>query len=510
VPTLSSPLAFTSVLEPTPMPAPTGPTVLYSNTLAGFSILYPEAWVYGDSTYSVYFAETQEDLGNRDPALSPLFIVRAGTPADMEIDFGTAATTQDLLDSLLAGSCGEACETGRSELWAFGETPGLGVEVGWLDSWTGVRVQGYLVAAVSDKVAGVGVAVAPEALWGSYEPTFQSMLSSLEFFPPVVPEPVVRGSIQSAEPVQGTLPRGGTEIWSFDAPEGRYISIWLDAAAPDVLDTYLELHDEDGLLVAEDDDSGQQTNSAIVDFVTTISGTYHIHALTYEGEGDYVLSLEIAEEPSGGGEVAYGETVEGKLFGGGQHGWTFDGEEGDVVSIAVKAADEGTDCYAELYAPDGVLLTDDDDSGVETDALIEYYTLPKEGSYRIIAGNISDEPGTYELALELTELLAEGVLAYGETVTVTLAFGTRHHWLFEGEESDVVTISMIALDEGLDAYLELFAPDGVRVVTDDESGGGSNAEIREFELPLSGTYRIIARGFSDEDVGRYELTLAGP
>ena len=157
---------------------------------------------------------------------------------------------------------------------------------------------------------------------------------------------------------------------------------------------------------------------AIADFVTTISGTYHIHALTYEGEGDYVLSLEIAEEPSGGGEVAYGETVEGMLFGGGQHGWTFDGEEGDVVSIAVKAADEGMDCYAELYAPDDVLLTDDDDSGVETDALIEYYTLPKEGSYRIIAGNVSDEPGTYELALELTESAKNGLVLPGRDTII--------------------------------------------------------------------------------------------
>jgi hypothetical protein len=62
----------------------------------------------------------------------------------------------------------------------------------------------------------------------------------------------------------------------------------------------------------------------------------------------------------------------------------------------------------------------------------------------------------------------------------------------------------------LDTYLELFAPDGVRVMTDDDSGSGSDAAILAFELPLSGTYRIIARGHDDEDVGKYELTLVGP
>jgi hypothetical protein len=47
------------------------------------------------------------------------------------------------------------------------------------------------------------------------------------------------------------------------------------------------------------------------------------------------------------------------------------------------------------------------------------------------------------------------------------------------------------------------------VATDDDSGGGSNAAIVAFELPLSGTYRIIARGHDDEDVGEYELALVG-
>jgi hypothetical protein len=508
--TPSSPLVYTSVLEPTPPSASEGQMVSYTNTLAGFSVPYPEGWVYGDSTYSVYFAETQEGLESRNPALSPLFIVRAGMPEDMELVFEAAATTQELLDSLLTGSCGEECEIGESEPWVFGETPGLGVEASWLDPWAGVRVRGYLVAAVSDEVAGVGVTVSPETLWDSYEPIFQSMLTGLEFFPPVIPEPVERGAIQPGEVMGGVLPPGGTDIWSFDALEGQYVTVWLDAVDVDVLDTYLELHDEGGLLVAEDDDGGEQTNSAIVDFAVTISGTYYIHAMPLQGEGDYMLRLELAEEPSGGGEIGYGEVVEGMLAGGGEHAWTFDGEAEDVVTIAMGVVDGALDCYLGLYDPDDVLLTYDDDSGVKTDALIEYYTLPEQGSYRIAASNVSDEPGSYGLTLALTELLTEGHLTYGETVTATLESGTRHHWLFEGEEGDVVTISMTAVDENLDTYLELFAPDGVRVMIGDDSSESSDAEIREFELPLSGTYRIIARGFEDEDAGRYVLTLTGP
>ncbi|MBE9472987.1 MAG: hypothetical protein IMY75_12895, partial [Chloroflexi bacterium] len=136
--------------------------------------------------------------------------------------------------------------------------------------------------------------------------------------------------------------------------------------------------------------------------------------------------------------------------------------------------------------------------------------LPADGTYRLVASNaLFGMGGAYELTLERTEMVVEGTLTYGETMSATLEPGTRHHWLFEGGEGDVVTISMIAVSEGMDTYLELFAPDGVRVMSDDDGGGEANAEISAFELPMGGTYRIIARGYDDVDVGEYELALTG-
>jgi len=292
--------------------------------------------------------------------------------------------------------------------------------------------------------------------------------------------------------------------------EGRYATIRLDAVDRDVLDPYLELYNEDGVIIAEDDDGGEGYNARIVDFPVTTSSAYTIHALTYSGAGDYTLSLEVVEEPSGE-VIEYGQMVEETLAEDARHVWFFQGAEGDVVTIAMNARDEDMDCYLELYGPNGVALTDDDDSGEGFNALIEYYRLPADGAYRIVASSgMFGAAGAYGLALERVEMVVEGTLTYGETMSATLESGTRHHWLFEGEEGDVVTISMTAVGGDMDAYLELFAPDGVRVMTDDDSGGDANAEISTFELPLSGTYRIIARGYDDGDVGEYELALTGP
>ncbi len=515
-PTAVPTLPLTS--EPTAMPTlvptrePLSGMSLYTNPLAGFSILYPADWTYEAEDAGAYFAETEEALAYSDPAEVPILTVMTSSPEEVERQIGPAATAEDLLDSVLEDLREEeGSEIGDVEAWTFGEVPGAGTEVSWIEGQVETQIHGYVIAALGEGVAGIGFGASPEADWFSYEPIFRDMLASLEFFPPEVPEPVERGPIQPGEAVQGTLPLGGTEVWYFDAQEGQYVTIRLDAVDPDALDPYLEFYNEDGLIIAEDDDGGEGANARIVDLPVIASGTYTIHALTYSGEGDYTLSLEVAGEPSASGTIEYSQTVEGMLTEDMEDGWFFQGSEGDVVTIAMNALGDELDCYLELYDPNGLALTDDDDSGEDLNALIEYYELPADGTYRIVAGGaLFGVTGAYELTLERAEMVVEGTLTYGETVNAALEPGTRHHWLFEGEAGDVVAISMTALTGDMDTYLELFAPNGVRVIADDDGGGDANAKISTFKLPLSGTYRIIARGYGDDDVGEYELTLAGP
>ncbi|MCP4538252.1 MAG: hypothetical protein GY832_14020 [Chloroflexi bacterium] len=499
-------LVNTPTLEPTPTPEVSVEMALYADPVMGLSVLYPAGWAYEAETEGVFFSENEDALGTGMMSDSPFFIALANTPEEIEYEFGAMDTVQDLLDAVLDVLCGVGCEIGESEARIFGDIPGVGVKASWVDTLSEVRIQGYFVAAVSDDVAGVGLGASSEDDWASYEPIFQDMFASLEFFPPELPDPVERGTIQPGEAVRGTLSIGSREIWAFDAQKGQYVTIWLDAVNSDDLDTYLELYDEGDAAIVEDDDGGTDTNSLIFDFRIDASGTYYIHAWPYGGEGDYALSLEIADGPSGGGEIEYGEIAKGTL-GGGEHAWEFYGAAGDEVSVAMRVLEGDLDCYLELYSPDEDWLTSDDDSGGSLDALIEYFVLPTEGWYRIVASDLSGESGEYELALELAQLEIEGNLTSDQTATATLDQGTRHHWLFEGKPGDIVNISLTALDKDLDTYLELYAPNGEQVSTDDDSGGGSNAAILEFELLHTGTYRVVARGYNDEQMGEYEITL---
>jgi hypothetical protein len=476
--------------------------------VAGIHVRYPAGWVYDEDAVSVFFAEDDAALDLNDPSVVPLFVFLASPPEDVSGELGTPVTPQALLDDVAFDICSDDCQLGESERWRFGDLTGVGTTLRWTDTWSGNLVDGYIAAAVGDEVAGVALGVAPADEWPLYAPVFRSMLESLTFSPPERPEAVERGPIRAGQTTRGTLAPGGVDAWTFEAREGEYATVRLDAIDADALDPYLALYDA-GTLLVEDDDSGEGANALIVDFRLDADGTYYIYVSAYSGSGDYRLSLDLSDEPSGGGDVAYGETVVGILPGSGVHTWTFDGRGGDEVRIEMNAADSdgALDPYLDLYSPDDELLISDDDSGGNLNALIDYYILPQDGVYQIVASDISGNPGAYELTLKLTELRVAGSLEYGHVVTAALEEGGRHHWLFEGQQGEVVTILMNALDEELDAYLELFAPTGERLITDDDSGGGTDPAVVEFLLPASGAYRIVARGYDIEDAGGYTLQV---
>ncbi len=119
--------------------------------------------------------------------------------------------------------------------------------------------------------------------------------------------------------------------------------------------------------------------------------------------GDRLITGQTSEvAPSGGARaLAYGEVGEGTLSLGETHAWTFTGSAGDVVSISAEAAiPTQMDTFLELFGPGGNRLTGDDDSGEVSNALIESFELPADGTYTIEISSIAGQ-GDYRLRLNV-------------------------------------------------------------------------------------------------------------
>ncbi|WP_119067743.1 serine/threonine protein kinase [Aggregatilinea lenta] len=95
--------------------------------------------------------------------------------------------------------------------------------------------------------------------------------------------------------------------------------------------------------------------------------------------------------------LSYGQTVDAALEEGGTASWTFNGTEGDIVTVAAEAA-SGLDTYLTLTAPDGTVLVEDDDDGPGLNALIEGEALPATGVYTVELRSVSGA-GTVNVTL---------------------------------------------------------------------------------------------------------------
>ncbi len=112
-------------------------------------------------------------------------------------------------------------------------------------------------------------------------------------------------------------------------------------------------------------------------------------------------------------EGSFGESVTGTLSG--ENDWdvySFEASEGDVITVTLKAATLESSFDAQLIllneAGEELAFNDDHDSDREDlgvfDAVINQFTIPTDGQYRVVATWLTEtRDGDYELLLEKVE-----------------------------------------------------------------------------------------------------------
>jgi len=105
--------------------------------------------------------------------------------------------------------------------------------------------------------------------------------------------------------------------------------------------------------------------------------------------------------------------------------------------------------------------------------------------------------------------LINGEIVSGQQVNGQISQeGEQDRYNFIGLQGSRVTIEARAANPGVpDLLLLLESPSGVALVTDDDSAGGTDPVIRNFQLPESGVYTIVVTGVPGTGTGPYTLKL---
>ena len=255
-------------------------------------------------------------------------------------------------------------------------------------------------------------------------------------------------------------------------------------------------------------------------------------ALTAQ-QGQSVLSLL----PTEGRTVSVGQEVHGELRDtdylsyNGRHiqAWEIRGRAGQ--SVVVDLVSDPLDPYLIVVGPGlGEGLTDDDGgSGLDSRLCVEF---PQSGRYRIVASALGSRTGPYTLRVraaetdercdeegdwetgpevDLEDLSYMGTLRPGGSVQGRLERGDPVHrggfvqaWALEARAGQSLAIDLTS--DPLDPYLFVQGPGLGETLTDDDGGDGFNSRLC-FVAPESGTYRVVASTFGDEEPGSYRLVV---
>jgi hypothetical protein len=107
-----------------------------------------------------------------------------------------------------------------------------------------------------------------------------------------------------------------------------------------------------------------------------------------------------------------------------------------------------------------------------------------------------------------------GMITYGQIVTGQITNEVPVvSYQFSGHSGDAITVSMRAIQEGLDSYVSLLDPNGQEIMFDDDSGGNLSALLGPVVLPSDGVYTVNASrccgggGMGGGSAGSFELVI---
>jgi len=337
----------------------------------------------------------------------------------------------------------------------------------------------------------------------------------------VEPGTVLTGRIDNRNPRQ---------VYYIDGLRGEVIQFELEATGG-TLDPVLSVFDDTGRLVFYRDDTNGNLNVE-QNLTLTKSGRFFVVVGRFgyglgATTGDFELRMErtgvLSEQ---GSTLRYGDSIIDTISDTNpQVYYTFQANEGDLLTISMVRASGSLDPYIQVVSSDRFVIADNDDQiGADTqNALIDTLLIERSGTYIVVAsrygGVAGDSAGTFALTIDEAENSGIGnssraplPIAYGETIESNLDNQQyERFYTFNARRDDLITIGMRRGASGrLDSYIILANAGFIPLIEDDDGGTGQNARISEYRIPADGTYYIVATRYSGKEgtsEGEFILTF---
>ncbi|MBN1201390.1 MAG: PPC domain-containing protein [Anaerolineae bacterium] len=315
-------------------------------------------------------------------------------------------------------------------------------------------------------------------------------------------------------------PGAAYEAWTFNAVQGQMLSFSAVALDENSAGLGIVLLSESGSVLVEHFQRGAGASHLM--HRAAASGTYYVLVTLKQG-ARYTLTVErlsdidehvpdvLPGQVISFGEVLFGELVEPDDTSQ----FAFYGHAGDIILASASRLQGDLGVRLALSGADGVVLGEASMVGESSTADLGEIRLAVDGIYRLEVAHADGEEATagqfvLQLNLQATETASErggGILA-GQRIAGLSIGDPQHHWLFDAQAGEQVTVHLEPLMPGAPIPLRLQLADTAgHVFLHKEIDVGH--EVLSFEdvlLPRSGVYQAVVSG-GRVQTGMYRITL---
>jgi hypothetical protein len=365
--------------------------------------------------------------------------------------------------------------------------------------------------------------VAPPSAPITHIPSYPAKVAPDEYEPDSIDYPVF---VEHGEPWLERTLHEEDEDWFVVIPDEDGILILETAGA---IDTYMMLYDaEAGLVLAQDDNSGEYYNASI-EYEVEAGKIYiaHVWSVDYE-TGVYQFRIRVEESPTNTSIEPNNSMDEATLIEVGEQVNSYFEFSSDIDWYRINAeagayliiyTNGSMDTFITAYDQAGNELASDDDLGSGLNARL-ILIVPSDG---VVYAEVSEYDGAQGRYTLRTELMAIGEsdayepdndpatakrITLGETQNRTFTIAEDADYVrFTISEKNQYEIRTIAAADYLDSYIGLYRADTDEYITEDNDSGDNYDACLRVELE-AGEYFLEIYCMNDELLSNNAYTLS--
>lgn len=324
-------------------------------------------------------------------------------------------------------------------------------------------------------------------------------------------------------------------VYTFEGKAGEFVSISM-ARVSGLVDPALKLVSPTGAALAVDHNSGGARGALLRNIILPEDGLYSIQASSGGFPGDYELVLLDESQPvtptiiPAVTNTPFVEILTPTLASAAPNARLEDhvpvigrideqgsfarhpiyAVSGEFLTIGVRPLGDWRP-FIELYSPEGeqVATANVSSSNAGGDALISMWPVSETGTYSLFVNGENRAAGEYVVSYGVgasRENVMRGETAPDVPYDGQIARrGLRDVWSLSLNKDDVISVAVSPLNTALDPVIELVAPDGTSLASDDNGGGFPNALLNAVTIPASGRYHLRVTAANGVTVGPYRL-----